>query len=344
MRVLVVHPGPHFSVADVYNGWVKGLGELVGHDNVETFDLGDWLNLFHGMRRPSDVAPDEMDALFSPDEILIMGAKQLEAKLYEWWPDLVVVVSGFFVPVDILDIIRNRGHQLVMIHTESPYEDQRQLALVEHVDLNIINDPTNIEIFRSYAPTHYIPHAFDPDRHRPGKVGKEYRSEVCFVGTGYPSRIAYLESIDWSGIDLALGGNWQQLTEDSPLLPFMAHDLIACMDNAETTKAYQGTLASFNLYRTETHANDVSHGWAIGPREVELAACGTWFARQSRPEGDDLFPMLPIFSTPDELIDQLRWALAHPDERQAAAMAARAAIADRTFTNNARQLLQLVGV
>ena len=81
----------------------------------------------------------------------------------------------------------------------------------------------------------------------------------------------------------------------------------------------------------------------MGPREVELAACGTFFARESRAEGDGLFPMLPTFTEPTELADIIRWALTHPDERFAAAQQARAAIVDRTFDNHAAQLLKLIG-
>jgi hypothetical protein len=80
----------------------------------------------------------------------------------------------------------------------------------------------------------------------------------------------------------------------------------------------------------------------MGPREVELAACGSFFMREPRGEGDDLFPMLPTFTTPAEFESQLRWWLAHPQERKAAAVAAQAAIADRTFTNTAARLLSIV--
>jgi hypothetical protein len=54
--------------------------------------------------------------------------------------------------------------------------------------------------------------------------------------------------------------------------------------------------------------------------------------------------MLPIFETPGELGDQIRWALNNPDLRLRAAEDARAAVADRTFDVNARKLLSLLGV
>ena len=51
--------------------------------------------------------------------------------------------------------------------------------------------------------------------------------------------------------------------------------------------------------------------------------------------------MLPRFGNPAEASDQIRWLLAHPDERRELALQARAAVQDRTFRNNARRFLQL---
>jgi hypothetical protein len=96
------------------------------------------------------------------------------------------------------------------------------------------------------------------------------------------------------------------------------------------------------VYRTEAEDGHEGEGWAVGPREIEMAASGLWFARDSRPESDELFPMLPSFGSPEEAGDLIRWAVAHPAERAAAAAKARAAVADRTFTQHARELLRLL--
>jgi hypothetical protein len=97
-----------------------------------------------------------------------------------------------------------------------------------------------------------------------------------------------------------------------------------------------------NIYRKEHSEGSHADGWAMGPREVELAACGSFFLREPRPEGDKLFPMLPTFTEPGELGDLIRWWLPQEDRRRDAAVAAQAAIADRTFTNTAASLLRFV--
>jgi hypothetical protein len=166
-------------------------------------------------------------------------------------------------------------------------------------------------------------------------------SDFCFVGTGFPSRVAFLEQVDWTGVDVALAGNWMRTRDDSPLRKFLAHDLDKCCDNVEAHELYAGTKVSANLYRTEAEAGAVA-GWAMGPREVELAASGTFFLRDPRPEGDGVLSMLPTFTSPGEFGEKLRWFLAHDEARERAAREARAAVAGRTFTANARRMLSLV--
>lgn len=337
MRALVVHPGPDFSVADLHVGWVEGLREM--GVQVADFNLSDRLDFYMGAGRQSN---GEFTKLVSEAGACRLASKGLQAACFEWWPDVVIIVSCFFIPLDIIDVIRSRRIKVVILHTESPYEDDRQLVRAAHADLNIINDPINIDRFAAVAPTTYLGHAYRPSVHCPGLVTPDLASDFAFVGTGYDSRIRFLESVDWSGIDVALGGNWEQLAPDSPLRKFVAHDLTHCVDNAEAVDFYRSAKASANLYRREAQRPELSEGWAMGPREVELAATGTFFLRESRGEGDEVLPMVPTFDGPHDFEAQLRWWLDHDDERQAVADKARAAIAGHTFAASAAELLRLL--
>ncbi len=337
MRTLVVHPGPEYSVSDVYRGWVRGLRD-VGCDVAE-YNLHDRLNFFARAHLRDEAG--EFTKALQEDEAIHLAAAGLKQACYDWWPDVVVIISGFFIHSLLAEIMRARGHKVVLVMTESPYEDERQLEQADGVDAVVLNDPTNIDQFLTANPnTIYLPHCYDPDLHYPG--ASDFDADCVFVGTGFPGRVEFMRQVDWSGIDLGLAGNWRHVPDD--LARFVVHDLEDCMPGERTPDLYRGSRTSFNLYRTEAQRDDLLEGWAMGPREVELAACGTWFARQSRPEGDDLFPMLPIFETPDELGDLIRWAIANPDKRLRAAENARAAVADRTFDVNAKRLLSLLGV
>jgi spore maturation protein CgeB len=339
MRALVVHPGPAFSVADVYAGWVKGL-----RDNgiqVGTLNLDARLDFYGSAHIKRE---GEYVKAFSDEDAVRMASLGIKAAVYDFWPDVVVFVSAFFVPRDFYEVFRDRGHKVVIIHTESPYEDQRQVVRAMNADLNVINDPTNIETFRAAAPTVYIPHAFDPERHHPRTADPDCASDFCFVGTGYPSRIRFFEQVDWSGIDAAFAGNWQDTREDSPLRGFLTHPLEQCCPNDEAVRLYASTKVSANVYRREAETDEQSFGWSMTPREVELAATGVFFLRESRGESDEVLPMLPTFTGAEEFGDLVRYWAARDAERGEAALAARAAVADRTFASNAAQMLQALGV
>jgi len=332
----VVHPGPEYSVSDVHRGWLRGLAE-VGVD-VKEYNLHDRLS-FYSSAGHLTTDGEFIKALDKTDAVHI-AAGGLKSVCYDWWPDVVIVISGFFVNQHLVDVMRDRGHKVVIVMTESPYQDDLQLDQADRFDAVVINDPTNLDRFLHVNPnTLYLPHCYDADIHHPGP--STFEADCAFVGTAFPSRVEFMQKVDWTGIDLGLAGNWNDTPHD--LAKYVVHDLDNCLPNESTADVYRGALTSFNLYRTEAQRPELSDGWAMGPREVELAACGTWFARQSRPEGDELFPMLPIFESPEQLGDQIRWALAHPAERRNAAERARAAISDRTFDANAKRLLSSLG-
>jgi spore maturation protein CgeB len=334
VRAIVVRPGPHFSVQDVAEGWVQGLRSQ--GVEVADFNFDDRFSFFANAR----THPTNTEPLYDSETAAREAAKGLLAQCYSWWPDLVLVVSGFFIPPDVMDAMRARGQKVVLVHTESPYEDDRQIPRAQHADLNLLNDPTNLELFRTHAgPTVYMPHAYLPDVHHPREPEPDLASDFAFVGSGFPSRIEFFEAVDWSGIDFSLAGNWRDCA-DGPLDKHLVHDPCECLDNADTVRLYTSAKCSANIYRREATAT--ADGWAMGPREVELAACGTFFLRDPRPEGDELFPMLPTFDGPGDFEEKLRWWLRHDEARELAAHAARAAVTERTFGNHAGELLRLI--
>lgn len=343
MRAVLCRPGPSFSVQDVANGWLGGLRSV----GVDVCDYRfDHRLIFYGQASvpKGNGKGRRYRRALSDEDAVRLAAKGLEVSCYEWWPDVVVIVSGFFVPPEQYELMRSRGHKVVLLCTESPYEDAAQLAKAPYADLVLLNDPTHLAEFRAVNPnTHYLPHAYDPDVHHRREPHPDYVSDFCFVGTGYPSRTAFFEAVDWSGIDVCLGGNWQATDESSVLRKFLAHDIAECVDNDVAVQAYSSTKASANFYRRESETPELAHGWSMGPREVELAAVGTFYLTEARGENRDVLPMVPTFEGPDDFAERLRWYLAHDDERERIAAAAQAAIAERTFANNARALLSLLG-
>lgn len=331
MRAIVVEPGPQFSVLDVHRGICKGLA--ANGVDVKAFNLGDRLNFY---------CAAEIDGKRLEYEAACRMASQgIRSAAFDFAPSVVVIVSSFFLPPDVFVSLRNRGVHVVLWLTESPYEDERQIPMARFADTVIVNDPQNLDQFRAENPrTFYVPHSYDPDVHH--DRGRSDTYGFSFVGTGYQSRIEFFEKVDWPVVP-TFAGNWQQVADDSPLLPYLLHERGQCVDNAEAADIYRASACSANLYRKEAMADDLVDGWAMGPREVELAATATFYAREARGEGDELFPMLPKITTPAELADVVWWANMNPVKREDAARAARAAVSDRTFQKHAADVLRLIG-
>lgn len=343
-RVLIVHPGPQFSVHDVFVGWQEALCDLgirtIDYNLQDRIAFHDSAYLFTGVYDDNGNVQFKK-AINDKDSVIRLSANGIFSTAFQFLPDLVIIVSAFFIPTDMIDILRSRGIKVVIIFTESPYEEAKQLKVAEHCDLALLNDPLNLAKYDELGvPAFYMPHAYRPRVHYPGPGEDDIDTDFAFLGTGFPSRIRFFEEMlkygAFEGIDVTLGGNWQGVG-DSPVRDLLSHDLNECVDNSLTTRVYRSAKTGLNLYRRE--AGEEFDGIAAGPREIEMAACGLFFLRDPRPESDELFPMLPTFASAEDAAEQLKWWLAHDAEREEAAMKARAAVRPRTFQANVKSLL-----
>lgn len=353
MRILMVHPGPEFSVADVFNGWRKAF-EAQGHQ-VHVFNTNDRLSFYSQTSIPDftsggrsepckECGQPKFKNAMTKEDAVVAAMQGLTHDLYTVSPHMVVFVSAFFTPAWVFDLIRQRRHKLVIIHTESPYQDDEQLMRSQYATLNLLNDPVNLEEYAALAPSMYMPHSYDPDIHYPGGVkGKDL--DFSFIGTMFKSRMEFFEelfsTLDIDSMKIALGGAaWDGAhLDNSPLLRYVGHPRDEAVDNQETADTYRRSRLGINFYRRESEKAHMGEGWAIGPREVEMAACGIPWLRDPRGESDELFPFLPVFKTIEEAADLLRWYMADEDRRGALGRKARNAVRDRTFLNHANMLM-----
>jgi spore maturation protein CgeB len=351
MRILIVHPGPDFSVHDVFTGWTEALREL-GCD-VGTYNLNDRLIFYSLALMPTDEVDETghpvVKQAMTQDEAFAAATQGLTDTLYKFGPQVVLFISAFFMTQQLFQLIRDHGHKMVILHTESPYQDDEQVMRGGLAHLNLLNDPANLSRFREFAPAEYMPHAYRPSVHFPrqGPRDSGLASDLCFIGTAFASRVAFFEALaaGLDGTDILIGGNdWGKTDPDSPLAPFVGSGIGSpdCVDNPQAAMLYRHALTGINFYRQEAESTWTGTGWSMGPREVEMAACGLFFLRDPRPESDEVFPMLPSFSSPEDAAAKLRWWLAHDRAREKAASLAREAVAGRTFANNAKRLLTLL--
>lgn len=337
MRWLACAPGPAYSVKDVHDGYVEAL--RAAGERVVDYPLGDALTFYDSVLLQA--GSHSFRKALSGQQATELAAGRLAGALYRVRPDVLLITSGFFVDTDLLALARRDGVRIVAILTEQPYEHSRELELARHCDLVLLTDPINIADFRRVTRAAHAPHCYRPGVHTPGRADPALACDFAFVGTGYASRIGFFERMDLTGLDVLLAGNWQQLDADSPLVRHVATGPADCLANTAAVDVYRSASVGINLYRREAE-DGAALGWAVGPREIEMAAIGAFFLRDPRPEGDELFPMLPVFHSPEQASDQLRWWLHHPGMRETAAIKAREAVADRTFDHAAARLLRLL--
>jgi hypothetical protein len=326
---MVVRPGPGWSVADVAVGWIRALARM-----VEVVDFRwDQVVAFHGSRLP----------LLSSNDVTLLASDVLLSRVLTTAPDVIVVVHGGEVPPATYAELR-RHATVVLVHTESPYEDDRIASMHWCADVHLVNDPSGVErLTAAGAMAAYAHQAHDPAVHFDD--GRARSLPLVFVGSGFAGRRAFLERLERrlpAGCDLHLGGTWS-VDRRRRLDRCVRDDWPRPMPNTETAEVYRTARLGLNLYRLDhLERPELACGWSMGPREVEMAACGLWFARMPRPEGDQVLSMLPTFDDVDECVEVLAWAWAHPDAVAAAASAARKAVAGRTFDALASGLLGLL--
>ncbi|MBX7159355.1 MAG: glycosyltransferase [Acidimicrobiia bacterium] len=344
MRIVAVHPGPDWSVADCHRGYVEAFKAL-GQTVVE-FDTGARLD-FYEAALLEDADNQTVRAAF-PDatDQAVLVSKDLESVLYETWPDLIWVTYGTCVDPRTLQLARRRGHTVVIHHTEAPYEDERGIkwAAAGVADLWLINDPTNIERWRQAWPhVTYLPHSYRPTVHRLPRQQVAPLWDAIWIGSSFPSRVEWFTRfVEAAQIDLALAGNWMNLADSHPLVPHILNGNHESLDNTEVPGLYHQARIGLNMYRRETEDGATADGWAMGPREVEMAACGLFYLTEPRGENRERLPMLPTFESPEDAAEQAAWWTAHDKQRRAVALDARAAIADWTFERRAVQVLTLL--
>jgi len=234
-------------------------------------------------------------------------------------------------------------------------------------------NPNTFYLPHSYDPDKHFPWWAPPA----GKVRHDIHNghqHVAYVGSGFSRRQRYLEAVDWTGIDLRLYGYWPFLMptvnpedsvrgpdgnevnrdeyfnhliprEPSVLAPYTRASMI---DNAFTARIYRGAAIGINLHRTERWNNnadiviDAGEAYSMGPRGVELAACGTFQISDFRQEIVDVFgDTVPLHDSPESLGRLIRKYLADPSLRESLARQQHEAIKGRTFAHSMRRVLEL---
>lgn len=336
MRVLLVHPGADTSTADVEAGLGFGLQahgcQVVRYrvdlllEPAKRWLFAEWrvMKKFDAtMARPTD-----------HDVVYRAGIGALEVALRRQ-VDAVIVVTGTHFHPDALVMMRRAHLPVFAVFTESPYDLAYELEIAKLVDGCWTMERTCVPAFRGVQPNSgYLPHGWHPERHFVGVHADDAAvpaHDVVFVGTAFPERVRWLESIDWTGIDLGLYGNWDQFVATShPLQRYVRAQQIT---NRAASALYRRAAIGLNLYRDTPLGLPPAE--SLNPRAYELAACGVCTLSPERAEGQEVFGS--IVPAPSELV--IRDWLADAERRAAMQRALPPLVAQASWVERAKIVL-----
>lgn len=337
MRVLLVHPGARWATADVESGLRYGLeqqGVEVIRYRLDTrlTRARSWLQAsWRAQQRQGQETPRPTAA-----DVGLQAGEGVVCEALRHQVDAVLVVCAALLHPDVLVLLKRAGLRVFVLFTETPYDIAQELKVAALVDGGWTHERTALPAFRAVNPQiNYLPHAWHPDVHFAGSELSDVPAhDVVFVGSGFPERITWFNSIDWTGIDLGLYGTWKGLG--------LKPDVEACVrgeqiDNATAAALYRKAKIGLNLYRRTRGFNAES----LNPRAYELAACGCFQLNEWRKEGADKFgSVYPCFVSVETAGQAIRHCLGQDGMRRAVAARMKHVLRDDSWDQRARQVLR----
>lgn len=226
---------------------------------------------------------------------------QLATKINDFAPDWLFVVHGRRF------IEKWRGSfpsiKKAVWLLDEPYEVDDTASWSGEFDTVFVNDPNTLDRHRN---AHYLPVAYDPEAHFENGNTRKYK--VGFVGGHNEVRERYLLALHDAGyLSYVVGGPWR-----SPALQSIC--LAPNIGAAETSELYRETKIVVNVFREVHHFNrEGVKPYSMNPRVYEALACGAVVVSEARDEVKELFPELPLFSDPQQLVETIS-ALQSDDE------------------------------
>jgi spore maturation protein CgeB len=345
LRTLICHPGASWATADVYYGLLHGLRAHGVECNQYRLDTRipvsvNFLNAEYRRRRKTDKTlpkPNQADYMYHAG----VGALEMALRLRV---DVVIVVSAMLMHPDIVAMMKQAGLRVVVVFTESPYDEEKEIAFAKLVDGGWTNERTSVPKFRSVNPSFgYLPHGWHPEKHYVSSraAGDLPAHDVVFVGSGFAERITWFNSIDWTGIDLGLYGSWKDLGLKPEVMACVRSEPIV---NEQTAALYRRAKIGLNLYRTlkgwGQTAGRISGAESLSPRAYELAACGAFHLSEDRKEVKEVFgDLVPTFKTPTEAAALIRLWLKDDQGRARIAEQLPACVAEQSWVARAAIVL-----
>lgn len=266
------------------------------------------------------------------------------ARVLEAEPNVCVVLAQAPVATDFADRLNREGIVSAYWFVENWRHMPYWSAIAPRYDCFFHIQPGEFEgrLREIGCPSsEYVPTAADPEVHRPIELTEDerakYACDISFAGAGYRNRQRVLSGLTdfdmkiW-GVEWRAPALWPHLQNGGK--EFTSEDF---------TKIVAGSKVNVNLHSSTSHDGVDSGCDAVNPRVFEIPACGG-FQVCDPCKGIETFfdPVteLPLYTSPAELRDLLRYYLERPEERREVAFRARQRVlTEHTYDHRARTML-----
>ena len=242
-------------------------------------------------------------------------------------PHVVWVEKGLTVEAASLRALRERWPQTVILNYSGDdmfnprNQSRRWRASLPLYDVFVTTKNHNVPELREAGAREvfHVDKAFDPLVHRPMPVTPEVRArlggDVGFIGWPEAERADSMLHLARHGVPVRIWGPWERLRLSHPNLRIEGRPLWSD-DYASALSAFRINLCFLRKVNRDRHTT----------RSVEIPACGGFMLAERTEEHLALFEEdveAAYFSNDDELLDTVRWYLAHENERARIAEAGR---------------------
>lgn len=235
--------------------------------------------------------------------------------------DLLWIDKGVLVKPSTLLWIKSRqpGCRLVHFNPDDPFGAYRKgwavfLKAIPHYDVHFVARQQNLEEFARLGGKniHAYDRSFSPQLHRPVELTEEekekYGAPVGFIGTYARDRAGAIAHLIQNGIPVAVYGNgWPGQEYWDTIRP---HYRGPSRFGEEYVRVINGMGIALHFLRRENRDEQDS-------RSFEIPACGVCMIAERSPKHETLFEKdteAVFFDTPEELLEKVRYYLAHPEQ------------------------------
>ena len=255
-------------------------------------------------------------------------------------PNVVWFDKQEYIFGDTIKRLKQLGAFLVF-YTPDPYfqhswhQTRTMTANFPDIDLFVTTKSYELEQYRTFGDTFYMPHGYCDRTHRNWNVPENDRIDFGFIGSWEPRREAFLERISERGLTLRIWGfGWDHVKTGRAGIRTKAR--LSRMANGAVYKIKKSEALAEHIYPGEVYADAYAQAISaarISPgllrttlypdqhttRTFEIPACGSMLLAERTTEHEELFEEdkeAVFFSEEEEMVEKAAWYTDHPKDRE----------------------------